>query len=478
VYFKPTATFGASGGEIRYSLDGGKTWMVYDESQEHLVVKKNGAKVRFNAVSNTYDHKETQPPYKMVPVNALWNQTVTVNVTLETVEITFNDITITGASKIFNGTDAFTGTVTLKDKDAFIAENGIDGDVTINSVKYASVNAGDEIALIIDVSCTDDTKIIDNKIEGAVGSIEKAEISIVIANAADKIYGVALPTFKYTQSGMITGQEEDITPYIYVVKPEGYDGTYEMLPTSAEGYVITVDTDTVLTNYVIKNVTEGKIKVTLAPIDRLVYEKGQFTGLDTKNIANRNLEIGFTRSNGAYEKLDVKFYEYGIRKDPNTGDVIEQGYIKEVADITKAPADFYRVKISLPKTDANGESLDDKYYIDDNLKDFNFMIKIIDASIFDKVEKEPAKKDPAKQESTQNVVTQEKQEAPVINNSASAQVGIYEDGYANADNTDMAIESTQKQKDYIAMISIFCAVAITIAFAIGVGKAIQKRIRR
>lgn len=492
VYFDVTAEFGESGGEIRYRLEDGGTWRVLATGgvgtlTATLIVKTNGAKVSFNAVSNTYNHADgetAETGYKLSRVGTLWKDglvnKITVNIRLEEVDITFDDIVITNATKTFDGTADF-DLNNISVRDDFESDKGVTG-VKITSVKYADVNAGEDIELIIDVTCEDDTKIIVNKIEGAVGSITKKAISVVV-DSKNKYYEYALPTLTYQPvADMIGGFEEEIP--LCVVKGEGNEELpYELLPQS-EGYVITVVEGTVLNNYEITNITTGLLRIDLAPVDRLVYEKGAFTGLDTKNIADRNLEIGFIRADGKYEKLDVKFYGLDIYYDSNFNQ-INNGYAKEYKDITKAPAGFYKVIISLPDRDSNGDLFANMYQMSDDLfindtvnKDkqrYNFMIKIIDASIFDVEEKE---EEPAEQEPVKDSEEQQRQQAPVVNNSANAQVGIYEDGSANTDSTDTTIESVQQKKDYIAMISIFCAVAILMAFAFGVGKAIIKRIRR
>lgn len=463
VYFEASATFGESGGEIRYSLDNGSTWEVYDD----IVTVKSEKFVKFRAVSNTYDHPEDDVyPYPdRYPLVDNWgNQTMHVVIDLPKVAITLEDLVIDNATKTFDGTNTFLGNVTVKD--GFEEDNNINGEVQITSVVYADVNASNSVALIISVFCTDDTKLMDNQIEGAVGSIEKKAIDVTI-DGKTKIYGVSLPQLTYTQSGMVEGFEESVN--LYVQKPDGYTGSYELLPQTAdgEGYVIAIVDGTTFVNYTLGNVTEGRLKVSLAPVDRLVYERGQFTGLDLNNIADRNLEIGFIRSNGNYEKLNVTFYAHDYYFDSSNNNFVDNGYTKKVDDITKAGAGFFKVVISLPEYDVNGELLTNKYVMDEDITEF--MIKIIDSTIFD-VEEKPEPSEPADDKTEQDV--------PAVNNGSNGQVGIYDDNSANTDSTDIDIESAQQKRDYIAMISIFCAVAITIAFAIGVSRAIVKRIRR
>ncbi|MDE6211608.1 MAG: hypothetical protein K2G42_06515 [Clostridia bacterium] len=465
VYFEASATFGESGGEIRYSLDNGSTWTVYED----VVTVKSEQFVKFRAVSNTYDHPEDDVyPYpNRYPLVDNWgNQTMHVVIDLPKVVITLEDLVIENSVKTFDGTDTFFGNVSIRD--GFEEKNEINGEVQITSVVYADINASDSVTLIISVFCTDDTKMMDNQIEGAIGKIEKKVIDVTI-DSKTKIYGVSLPELTYTQNGMVEGFEENVG--IYVQKPDGYTGTYELLPQTAdgEGYVIAVVDGTTFVNYTLGNVTEGRLRVTLAPVDRLVYERGQFTGLDLNNIADRNLEIGFIRSNGNYERLNVTFYARDYYYDSGTEELVDNGYTKKVDDITKAGAGFFKVVISLPEYDANGELLTNKYVMDEDITEF--MIKIIDSTIFDVKEEE---------EPTEPVDDKTEQQTPTVNNGANSngQVSIYEDNSANTDSTDIDIESAQQQRDYVAMISIFCAVAITIAFAIGVGRAIAKRIRR
>ena len=453
VYFEANAVFGESGGEIRYSLDNGATWNVYDD----ILTVKRPAQVKFRAVSNTYTHPDDDVyPYpNRYPLTDNWgDQTVEVVIRLEQVVVTLGDLVIDGATKTFDGTDVFNGSVSVKE--GFISEHNINGEVQITSVKYADVNSG-EVALIIEVFCTDDTKLMVNQTEGASGVIEKKAINITVDDKT-KIYGVGLPELTYTQEGMIAGFEESLS--LYVQKPDGYTGSYELLPQTADGagYVIAIAEGTQFNNYVLQGVVEGRLRVTLAPIDRLVYERGQFTGLDLSNIAERNLEVGFIRSNGNYERLDVTFYAYEAKFDNATGEVIGGGYTRKVDDITKVGAGFYKVVLSLPEYDAAGELLTNKYVMDASLT--VFMIKIIDSTIFDKDEE-----------------TEGADEAQPVEGEYTAP-DMYENGSTDTDNTDMTVEpSHTSAKDYVAMISIFCAVAMAMAFAFGIARAIVRRVK-
>lgn len=453
VYFEANAVFGESGGEIRYSLDNGATWNVYDD----ILTVKRPAQVKFRAVSNTYTHPDDDVyPYpNRYPLTDNWgDQTVEVVIRLEQVVVTLGDLVIDGATKTFDGTDVFNGSVSVKE--GFISEHNINGEVQITSVKYADVNSG-EVALIIEVFCTDDTKLMVNQTEGASGVIEKKAINITVDDKT-KIYGVGLPDLTYTQEGMIAGFEESLS--LYVQKPDGYTGSYELLPQTADGagYVIAIAEGTQFNNYVLQGVVEGRLRVTLAPIDRLVYERGQFTGLDLSNIAERNLEVGFIRSNGNYERLDVTFYAYEAKFDNATGEVIGGGYTRKVDDITKVGAGFYKVVLSLPEYDAAGELLTNKYVMDASLSEF--MIKIIDSTIFDKDEE-----------------TEGADEAQPVEGEYTAP-DMYENGSTDTDNTDMTVEpSHTSAKDYVAMISIFCAVAMAMAFAFGIARAIVRRVK-
>lgn len=453
VYFEANAVFGESGGEIRYSLDNGATWNVYDD----ILTVKRPAQVKFRAVSNTYTHPDDDVyPYPdRYPLTDNWgDQTVEVVIRLEQVVVTLDDLVIEGATKTFDGTDVFNGSVSVKE--GFISGHNINGEVQITSVKYADVNSG-EVALIIEVFCTDDTKLMVNQIEGASGVIEKKAINITVDDKT-KIYGVGIPELTYTQEGMIAGFEESLS--LYVQKPDGYTGSYELLPQTADGagYVIAIAEGTQFNNYVLQSVVEGRLRVTLAPIDRLVYERGQFTGLDLSNIAERNLEVGFIRSNGNYERLDVTFYAYEAKFDNATGEVIGGGYTRKVDDITKVGAGFYKVVLSLPEYDAAGELLTNKYVMDASLSEF--MIKIIDSTIFDKDEE-----------------TEGADEAQPVEGEYTAP-DMYENGSTDTDNTDMTVEpSHTSAKDYVAMISIFCAVAMAMAFAFGIARAIVRRVK-
>ena len=115
VYFEANAVFGESGGEIRYSLDNGATWNVYDGI---LLTVKRPAQVKFRAVSNTYTHPDNDVyPYPdRYPLTDNWgDQTVEVVIQLEQVVVTLDDLVIEGATKTFDGTDVFNGSVSVRE---------------------------------------------------------------------------------------------------------------------------------------------------------------------------------------------------------------------------------------------------------------------------------------------------------------------------------------------------------------------------
>ena len=114
--------------------------------------------------------------------------------------------------------------------------------------------------------------------------------------------------------------------------------------------------------------------------------------------------------------------------------------------------------MSLPEYDAAGELLTNKYVMDASISEF--MIKIIDSTIFDKDED-----------------TEGADEAQPVEGEYTAP-DMYENGSTDTDNTDMTVEpSHTSAKDYVAMISIFCAVAMAMAFAFGIARAIVRRVK-
>ena len=137
--------------------------------------------------------------------------------------------------------------------------------------------------------------------------------------------------------------------------------------------------------------------------------------------------------------------------------------------MTKAEAGFYKVEVSVPVYDKYGEPMRDVTYVMSS-RIATFMIRVIDASIFPVEDnKEPNK--------TEEDKTQ--QSSPSINNQGSQSNGNIEDGNATTENANVEIESrNQKTRNYLTIVSIFCAVAIMIAFGIGVGRAVLKRVRK
>ena len=129
-----------------------------------------------------------------------------------------------------------------------------------------------------------------------------------------------------------------------------------------------------------------------------------------------------------------------------------------------APAGFYRVTISLPTTSSDNKSLHDMYELDSTIT--TFMIKVIDASKFAEDEESPTLVDNG---------DKTEQNAPEVSNNAKP--SDYEGGKTNTDNTNTEIEPAVKNtRDYLTIVSIFCAVIMAMAFAFGVGRAIKKRL--
>ena len=471
IYFEATATFGESGGQIQYSYDN-VNWNTYD-AEEKLVVKVSGD-IYFRALSNAFDHYDTYPYKKMYQVDTYWSQNLTTNaqgkevttpfevvVDVEHGDITNDDIFVTNTTKEFDGTTYF-DVANIQATADFKA--GINGDI-IFTAEYVDVNAGD-VAIHITARCTDNNKVLDNKIDDVLGVITKKEISVKVDNQ-EKYFGYALPELTYKQTGMIAGFEEEIE--LYVDKGDFAEYTYELLPQSKRddtnnGYVITVAEGMTFINYTLPaaNITTGILQIDLAPIDRLVYKKAEFAGLDTNNIAKRNLEIGFMRVTGDYQKLIVTFERRYY--DDSNGTLITR-WEKPITDMKNAKAGFYRVTISMPeRTTIGNRVMADMYELDPSIK--TFMIKVIDA---DKFVVDAGFE-------TQDAGTE--QAAPVINN-GSAQPSDYEGKTTSTDSTGTEIEPTAKKtRDYIAIVSIFCAVIMVVAFAIGIGRAVMKRAKR
>lgn len=470
VYFSATAQFGESGGEIQYSYDNEK-WFTYTDT---LVVKEMDKDVYIRAMSNTFDHKDAYPYKKMYQVHTYWDKNETVdshnalvtvpfkvNADVDKVVVTNDDILIGITEKVFDGTTYF-DVANIQAKSTLEAK--VEGRVVFKA-EYLDVNASDSVAIHITADCPDDnTKVFDNQIEDVIGSITKREISVKI-DSKEKYFGYALPELTYKAENMIEDFEEKIE--LYVDKGDFAEYTYELLPQSKRddtnnGYVITVAEGQTFNNYTLpaSNVATGILQIDLAPIDRLVYKQGEFTGLDTVNIATRNLEIGFMRVTGDYQKLDVKFERRVY--DDSTGSLITKWVLQK--DIKTAPAGFYKVTLSLPERTTIGNRITaDMYELDPSIA--TFMFKVIDASKFIVDEEAPQTVDNDKSA----------QVAPVLSKD-SAKPSDYEGNAASTDNTGAEIESTAKKtKDYLAMVSIFCAVIMVIAFAIGVGKAVMKR---
>ena len=471
VHFKATAQYGEAGGRIEYSFtNNDDDWNVYTDE---LIVKQTTS-IYFRAVSNSRDHEPTDITDNYVTqynLYSYWDKNksgddviaFSVRITLQEVIMTFDDVIIDGLDKVFDGTTKFMGSI--RATDAFLAKLKAGTTVTFD-VQYEQATVGEGIKISIKADCDDDTHRLVSDIASTQGNITKRGITVNV-DSQRKEYGYAIPTLTFNVENMINGFDESGKIMLYVIKPEGVDD--KLLPNteseSVPGYTITVDMDnSIMDNYYIAAVNENYLNVDITKIDRLYYEQGAFTGLDTKNIANRNLEIGFLRVNGEYEKLEVVFVTQVDERDDITGELVTKDVT--YTDMSNAPSGFYTVKISLPKYNAAGERLDDKYYLDKDIVEFR--IKVIRASRFPMTPEEAAQNNSKDDSSNTNQTT------PTVSNN-----GTQLNGNVTSSIENSIENSAGKTKDYIAMISIFGAVAVMIALAAVVGRVvIKKRAKR
>lgn len=395
VYVDATATYGVAGGTIYYSIDGGEK-QVYTGT---IALTKDSV-VEFYAESNTYDNDKK-----------LTSETKTVNavVSLNEVVITNEDIVLDGISKVFDGTDKFTGSVNFAE--------GVSFDTTslLISVKYGDYNAGENIPFIIEITNSNDAVNVINNIQGLTGTITKKQINVVINNA-ERYYRQSDPVFTYA-SDQIVGFEEKINLVT--------DATIDSLPNS---YSINVADGQLFKNYEIASVTSGTLTVKNKLVDRLIYDMSTINGLDTNNVVGKDVVVKFREADGNEVKLNVA-YQYSATID---GEYVDC----EAMTI----AGYYKVILSLPEEYAG------TYELKEGIS--TFIVKVVDASIYGPQEPETPEEG--------------NEETP------TTEAGTYENNTDTNSTVAMIREHFEENaNNYVIILAIFVAVGICVAIFVG-----------
>lgn len=395
VYVDATATYGVAGGTIYYSIDGGEK-QVYTGT---LALTKDSV-VEFYAESNTYDNDKK-----------LTSETKTVNavVSLDEVVITNEDIVLDGISKVFDGTDKFTGTVNFAEGVSFDTTS-----LTIN-VKYGDYNAGENIPFIIEITNSNDAVNVINNIQGLTGTITKKQINVVINNS-ERYYRQSDPAFTYS-SDQIVGFEEKINLVT--------DATIDSLPNA---YSINVADGQIFKNYEIASVTSGILTVKNKLVDRLIYDMSTINGLDTNNVVGKDVIVKFREADGNEVQLNVS-YQYSA--------TIDGEYVDCEA---MTVAGFYKVILSLPEEYAG------TYELKAGIS--TFIVKVVDASIYDPQDPETPEEG--------------NEETP------ATEAGTYENN-TNTNSTVAMIREhfEENANNYVIILAIFVAVGICVAIFVG-----------
>ncbi len=288
----------------------------------------------FKAVSNTLDY-DTDEVYEVTLGAYLY-----FNVALNEIEISADDLVITGLDKTFDGTNEFKGTIKFADNVTF--------DKTGLSIKayYSQVNAGENVEIIVEITTDKEDVAVINDVMGIVGNIFKKEITVTV-NDAQKTAGHPNPVFQL-ESDQIAGFEEDIILYTDADE-KSLPGSYDILLAEIE-----------YNNYTVTSFVKGVLTVNKYLIDRMVYDFTTISGLDTSNV--KGVVVGFKQFDGSYVDFIVS-YEYSATVD---------GTYEACEGMTAAG--YYRVLLSLP------EEISASYEIKEGLE--SFIVKVIDADIF------------------------------------------------------------------------------------------------
>lgn len=346
VYFDASMTeFSISGGNVMYSLDGGNSWEYYSET----LMIQSSCRVIFKAVGNV-KYVDSDGIERFV---CEVGETYDVQVNVTEIEISAEDIEISGATKVFDGTDIFKGEI------RYIGDDLAEQSLTF-CVRYSDSNASDSILLLIVAISADDRVKVNSNMVGIYGTIEKASVKVRI-HSKIKSYGEKNPQFTYEQSGMVEGREEQIMTLCSASKfsPVGE-------------YVVGLDESARYVNYEVSLADPSAVAyltVERAAVNSLEYDRNIFTGLDTLNVCNVEFIFGFLDKEGEYVALKAEFFK---RNSSRSG--LEYSKVEEICE-----AGIYRIVLNLPDK-INGQDLNDFYFLTESAQSFE--IEIVDARLF------------------------------------------------------------------------------------------------
>ena len=391
--------FGNAGGKIYYQYIGEDEWLEYTD----VIEFRTSAKVKFKAVSNTLDY-DSDAAYEVDSGTYLY-----FNVGLKDIVVTDRDIVIGNKDKTFDGTNNYVGTLVFADNVEF--------DTTGLTLKayYAQTDAGNGIAITVEVLCDREDVHVINETTVYTGNILKKEISVSVANA-EKVASQENPVFTYT-TNQIEGFEEEII-LTTDATVSSLPGTYDILLAETE-----------YKNYVVTSYVKGVLTINKYVIDRMVYDFTTISGLDTSNI--KAVVVGFKQLNGEYVDFVVS-YEYSASKD---------GAYEACEGMSLAG--YYRVILSLP------EDMKASYEIKAGLE--SFIVKVIDAEMF-----------------TPEVEGGENEALEYFEN--------YAQGNTDADNTTIVKDyETFTNPQYVVILAVFCLCILATIFAVSCGRILIEK---
>lgn len=391
--------FGNAGGKIYYQYIGEDEWLEYTG----VIEFRTSAKVKFKAVSNTLDY-DSDAAYEVDSGTYLY-----FNVGLKDIVVTDRDIVIGNKDKTFDGTNNYVGTLVFADNVEF--------DTTGLTLKayYAQTDAGNGIAITVEVLCDREDVHVINETTVYTGNILKKEISVSVANA-EKVASQENPVFTYT-TNQIAGFEEEII-LTTDATVSSLPGTYDILLAETE-----------YKNYVVTSYVKGVLTINKYVIDRMVYDFTTISGLDTSNI--KAVVVGFKQLNGEYVDFVVS-YEYSASKD---------GAYEACEGMSLAG--YYRVILSLP------EDMKASYEIKAGLE--SFIVKVIDAEMF-----------------TPEVEGGENEALEYFEN--------YAQGNTDADNTTIVKDyETFTNPQYVVILAVFCLCILATIFAVSCGRILIEK---
>ena len=336
VNIEATATFGESGGTIEYRIDGSE-WNVYND----MITISSTSMIEFCAISNTSDGNNFLTSeiieYQVVIIDGKKEIVVTA------------DWFVVDNVKEYDGTDVVKG-IRLNEKNEVVFENFEIWEYIEFSARFADVNAGDSIEIIIDVWTKENINIkFINQVRNVVGAIKRKKVRVTL-DRAESTYGDPSPIYYYDVEGVLDDISLDFATNanIYSV-PDERDYRFWLA-------------DSEFGNYIVENFDElnsyekgAKLIIHKAVISQLANKEEEFIDLDTDSAADLKINFSDVIDRDVLYTLDVSYLKF------------QSGAYLPIDSMSVEGV--YKIRLFMPK------DLQSRYILDESLYEIEISVK-------------------------------------------------------------------------------------------------------